>query len=338
MKPTVLVPAGFTKRLLGRLSETYNLMGPLRPEGPNAQEREARVLITLGSLTTSAALMDSLPNLGLISCFGTGFEGVDLAAARARNIVVSHAGDTNSTAVAEFAMGLVIATARDLVRGDRYARANRWRGDIIERLPIVPGLAGQRLGIYGLGSIGSKLAQRAAAFEMEIGYHNRKPRPDVPYAYHPTLLGLATWADILVVAVRADKSNTHAINREVLAALGPKGHLVNISRGIAVDTEALCDALEAGTISRRRARRVRERAQHPRPPQGPRQRRDHPAHGRHLGQRAAGPARHHVRQPRGLLRRPPGAHPRAGVAASLPDCPEGREYPGPSSDDQTAKP
>ena len=249
MKPTVLVPAGFTKRLLGRLSETYNLMGPLRPEGPNAQEREARVLITLGSLTTSAALMDSLPNLGLISCFGTGFEGVDLAAARARNIVVSHAGDTNSTAVAEFAMGLVIATARDLVRGDRYARANRWRGDIIERLPIVPGLAGQRLGIYGLGSIGSKLAQRAAAFEMEIGYHNRKPRPGVPYAYHPTLLELATWADILVVAVRADKSNTHAINREVLAALGPKGHLVNISRGIAVDTEALCDALEAGTIS-----------------------------------------------------------------------------------------
>ncbi|MEZ0302532.1 MAG: 2-hydroxyacid dehydrogenase [Hyphomicrobiaceae bacterium] len=249
MKPTVLVPAGFTKRLLGRLSETYNLMGPLRPEGPNAQEREARVLITLGSLTTSAALMDSLPNLGLISCFGTGFEGVDLAAARARNIVVSHAGDTNSTAVAEFAMGLVIATARDLVRGDRYARANRWRGDIIERLPIVPGLAGQRLGIYGLGSIGSKLAQRAAAFEMEIGYHNRKPRPGVPYAYHPTLLELATWADILVVAVRADKSNTHAINREVLAALGPRGHLVNISRGIAVDTEALCDALEAGTIS-----------------------------------------------------------------------------------------
>jgi hydroxypyruvate reductase len=249
MKPTVLVPAGFTKRLLGRLSETYNLMGPLRPEGPNAQEREARVLITLGSLTTSAALMDSLPNLGLISCFGTGFEGVDLAAARARNITVTHAGDTNSTAVAEFTMGLVIATARDLVRGDRYARANRWRGDIIERLPIVPGLAGQRLGIYGLGSIGAKLAQRAAAFEMEIGYHNRRPRPDVPYAYHPTLLGLATWADILVVAVRADKSNTHAINREVLAALGSKGHLVNISRGIAVDTDALCDALEAGTIS-----------------------------------------------------------------------------------------
>jgi lactate dehydrogenase-like 2-hydroxyacid dehydrogenase len=248
MKPTILVPTGFTKRLLGRLADHYTVLGPLGPEGPDAQEREARVLITLGSLNTDAALMDSLPNLGLIACYGTGFEGVDLAAARARGITVSHAGDTNSTAVAEFTMGLIIATARDLVRGDRYLRAGRWRGDIIERLPLVPGLAGQRLGIYGLGSIGTKVATRAAAFEMEIGYHNRKPRSDVPYAYHPTLLGLAEWAEILVVAVRADASNTHAINAQVLAALGPKGHLINVSRGIAVDEAALCDALEAGTI------------------------------------------------------------------------------------------
>jgi lactate dehydrogenase-like 2-hydroxyacid dehydrogenase len=174
---------------------------------------------------------------------------VDLAAARARGIAVTHAGDTNSTAVAEFAMGLVIATARGMVRGDRYVRRGQWRGDIIERTAITPELAGQRLGIYGLGSIGTKIARRAEAFEMQIGYHNRKPRADVPYTYHPTLKGLAEWADILVVAVRADASNTHAINKEILAALGARGHLINISRGIAVDEAALCDALEAGTIA-----------------------------------------------------------------------------------------
>jgi lactate dehydrogenase-like 2-hydroxyacid dehydrogenase len=84
---------------------------------------------------------------------------------------------------------------------------------------------------------------------MEIGYHNRRPRADVPYLYHPTLMELATWSDILVVAVRVDASNRHAVNAEVLAALGPRGHLVNISRGIAVDEAALCDALEAGTIA-----------------------------------------------------------------------------------------
>jgi lactate dehydrogenase-like 2-hydroxyacid dehydrogenase len=136
-----------------------------------------------------------------------------------------------------------------MIRGDRFARAGRWRGDIIERTAITPELAGQRLGVYGLGSIGAKVATRAAAFEMEIGYHNRRARADVPYAYHPTLLGLAEWADILVVAVRADASNTYAINKEVLAALGPRGHVVNISRGIAIDTQALCEALEAGTIA-----------------------------------------------------------------------------------------
>src|SRR6185295_14440422 len=85
--------------------------------------------------------------------------------------------------------------------------------------------------------------------EMEIGYHNRRQRQELPYVYHPTLLGLADWADVLVVAVRADASNYHAINKQVLAALGPRGHLVNISRGIAVDEAALCDALEAGTIA-----------------------------------------------------------------------------------------
>lgn len=252
MKPTVLIAAHFPERLLGRLADRYTLRGPLESSEPDAvpaDARDARALITLGGSRTDAALMDALPKLGLIACFGTGFEGVDRAAARARGIVVTHAGDTNSTAVAEFAMGLVIASARGIIRGDRYVRAGRWRGDIIERLSLTPGLAGQRLGIYGLGSIGTKIAQRAAAFEMEIGYHNRTPRQDVPYIYHPTLLGLATWADILVVSVRADASNRHAINREVLAALGPKGHLINVSRGIAVDEAALCDALEAGTIA-----------------------------------------------------------------------------------------
>jgi lactate dehydrogenase-like 2-hydroxyacid dehydrogenase len=252
MKPMILVAAHVPERLLGRRGQRYTLRGPLQSATPEAvpqDAREARALITLGGLRTDAALMDALPKLGLIACYGTGFEGVDRAAARARGIVVTHAGDSNATAVAEFAMGLVIASARDMLRGDRHVRAGRWRGDIIERLALLPGLAGQRLGIYGLGAIGAKVAQRAAAFEMQIGYHNRKQRLDVPYLYHSTLIELATWADILLVAVRADARNHHAINAPILAALGPTGHLINISRGIAVDTNALATALEAGTIA-----------------------------------------------------------------------------------------
>jgi lactate dehydrogenase-like 2-hydroxyacid dehydrogenase len=252
MKPSIVVSAHFPERLLGRLADRYVVHGPLVRPGPDAvppEARDARALVTLGGLRTDAAMMDALPRLGLISCYGTGFEGVDRATAKARGIIVTHAGETNATSVAEFAFGLVLASARNIARGDRLARAGRWRGELIERLNTTPELAGKRLGIYGLGSIGAKIAQRAAAFEMEIGYHNRSRRHDVAYAYHASLIELATWADVLVVSVRADASNRHAVNKDVLAALGPGGHLVNISRGIAVDEAALCDALEAGTIA-----------------------------------------------------------------------------------------
>ena len=251
MKPTILLAAGLPARLFGRRAEQYSILQVRHPEQGSLQPeaRQARALITFGGFKTDAALIAALPNLGLISCYGTGFEGVELAAAKARGIIVTNGGTANATAVAEFAMGLVIACGRDMVRGDRALRRGQWRGDVIERMSVTPGLAGQRLGIYGLGSIGMKIAQRAAPFEMEIGYHNRSPRSDVSFAYHPTLLGLAAWADVLLVAVRADASNYRAINAEVLTALGTKGRLVNISRGIAVDEAALCDALESGGIA-----------------------------------------------------------------------------------------
>jgi lactate dehydrogenase-like 2-hydroxyacid dehydrogenase len=235
-----------------RLAARYDLHGPLERSAADAipeAARGARALITLGSFRTDAAMIDALPELRLICCYGTGFEGVDRDAAAARGIVVTHAGDANATSVAEFAMGLVLAVSRKILFGDRFIREGRWVSRALERPPMVPGLAGRRLGVYGLGSIGLRIARRAETFEMEIGYHNRSPRADVPYAYHASLLDLAAWCDVLVVAVRADASNRHSVNAAVLEALGPEGVLVNISRGIAVDEMALCDALEAGRIA-----------------------------------------------------------------------------------------
>ncbi|HEX2678752.1 MAG TPA: NAD(P)-dependent oxidoreductase, partial [Polyangiales bacterium] len=106
--------------------------------------------------------------------------------------------DTSDGTTLVLASDTGITAALGLVRGERFARAGRWRGDIIERTAITPELAGRRIGIYGLGSIGTRIATRAAAFEMEVGYHNRRRRPDVPYIYQETLLGLAEWSDILV--------------------------------------------------------------------------------------------------------------------------------------------
>lgn len=251
MKPPILFAMPISPRLRDRLSDRYELFGPLDrakplPLPPGAEK--ARALVTLGSLKTDVAMMDALPDLGLISCYGTGFEGVDRAEAARRGIRMTHAGEANATAVAEFAMGLVIAAGRNLVRGDRVVRAGKWASLSLDRVPLTPGLAGQKLGIWGLGSIGLKIARRAAAFEMEIGYHNRRRREDVDYTHLGSLKALAEWSDVLVVGVRANAENRHAINAEILDALGPQGVLVNISRGVVVDETALCEALEQNRI------------------------------------------------------------------------------------------
>jgi hydroxypyruvate reductase len=251
MKRPILIAMPVSTVFRDRLAAHYELHGPLDrasplplPDGAHA----AQALITLGSLRTDRSLMDALPQLGLITCYGTGFEGVDRAEALRRGIQLTHAGDANATSVAEFAFGLVLATARNVMRGDRMVRTGQWASLSIARVPMTPGLAGKRLGIFGMGAIGLKIARRAAAFEMEVGYHNRSPRGDVTDTYFDSLKALAAWCDVLVVAVRASAETRHAVNAEILEALGPRGVLVNIARGLVVDEMALCAALEANTI------------------------------------------------------------------------------------------
>lgn len=250
MKQPVLVAMPLSVGLRRNLETKYDVFTPLDRGNslPTANAGKARALITLGGLVTDAALMDQLPELGLICCYGTGFEGVDRHAAAKRGIAVTHAGDSNATAVAEFAMGLVIAAARNIVRGDKMLRAGKWQTHPIDGIPTMPGLAGKRLGIYGMGTIGLKIARRAEAFEMDVGYFNRSQREDVGYSYFDGLESLALWSDVLVVAVRAGAGNRHAINASILKALGSEGVLVNISRGLVVDEDALCDALESKGI------------------------------------------------------------------------------------------
>ncbi|MBX9701390.1 MAG: 2-hydroxyacid dehydrogenase [Acetobacteraceae bacterium] len=251
-KPILLHAFPIPAAQVARLAEHYAVHGPLErsaPEAIPAAARGAEALVTLGGLSTDAAMIAALPRLRLICCYGTGYEGVDRVAAKARGITVTHAGDSNSTAVAEFGMGLVIAATRRMVQGDRKIRAGGWTSLGLDRMEMTPGLSGGRLGIYGLGTIGRKLAARAEPFEMEIGYHNRSPRDDVPYRYFGSLMALAEWSDVLVVAARASAENRHAVNAAVLRALGPTGVLVNIGRGVMVDEAALCDALEARVIA-----------------------------------------------------------------------------------------
>ena len=253
--PSILLGMRVPDQFVQALAQRGRVLGPPTaslPEFvaamPAAERANVRALVTMGTVGATDAIMAILPALGIISCLGSGFESVDLAAARARRIVATHSPSANASAVADLALGLMIASVRRMFDANAFLHRGEWKGNASRRMPAVRGLTGRRVGIYGLGAIGERIALRVAAFEMEVAYHNRRPRTDVPYAYHATLLDLATWADVLIVAVRADDTNRHAVNAAVLAALGPQGHVVNIARGAVIDEAALIVALANGGI------------------------------------------------------------------------------------------
>jgi lactate dehydrogenase-like 2-hydroxyacid dehydrogenase len=192
--------------------------------------------------------MAALPRLSLFCCYGTGYERVDLEAARRRNIMITHGADANAPDVAELAVGILLASTRRLVRADKMIRRGEWKQRIPNRFGAIAGLTGGKVGILGLGAIGLEVARRLKGFDVEIGYCNRSQRSDVDFPYFPDVMALATWCDYLIVCLRSDASNRHIINADVLKALGPRGHVVNISRGWAVDEAALADALRNDII------------------------------------------------------------------------------------------
>ena len=250
--PTALTGFHFTRITLAAFGERCRVAGHMdKPDPalvPGAVAGDVQVLITTGSVGASDALMSALPRLSLICCYGTGYERIDMAAARKRNIMVTHGADANAPDVAEMAFGVFLASTRRIVRADKMIRRGDWTKRIPNRFGAIAGLTGGKLGILGLGAIGMEFARRARGFDLEIGYCNRNRRSDVDYAYFPDVMALATWADYLIVCLRSDSSNRHIIDAEVLKALGPRGHMVNISRGWAVDEAALAEALRNNVI------------------------------------------------------------------------------------------
>lgn len=236
-----------------RIGERFDLIdtGGKSPRDVFGAEELAnvRALITAGGQVLGAEVMNMLPSLGAIVCYGTGYDGIDLKAAKERGIVVGNSPAANAAAVADLAMTLMLAATRRLLPADNYVRSGGWVSAIPSPLMGAPqGLTGARIGIYGMGAIGRKAAARAAAFEMEVGYHSRS-RYDLPFAYHASLTGLIEWCDVLIVAVRAGADTHHIIDAEMLKRLGPDGTLINISRGSVVDQNALTVALRDKVIA-----------------------------------------------------------------------------------------
>jgi lactate dehydrogenase-like 2-hydroxyacid dehydrogenase len=206
-----------------------------------------RAVLTNGRGGLSGEEMALLPNIEIACAVGAGYEAIDLDTARSRGIAVANCPDANASAVADSAMMLLMATTRHLLQADRFVRAGGWQDQWRVDTPTI---SGKRLGILGLGTIGSRIAHRAArGFDMEIGYHNRRAVAGSSYRYFDSLIELATWADFLIAAAPGGAGTRHLVNAEVLTALGPKGYLVNVGRGTVVDTAALIAALQSNRIA-----------------------------------------------------------------------------------------
>ena len=205
-----------------------------------------RAVLTIGAIGLTAAEMDAMPALELVCALGVGYEAIDLAAAKARKLIVTHGAGTNDGCAADHAFGLLLAAVPGIVQLDKGVREGLWRDQMDF---YTPNVSGKKLGIIGLGMIGRQVAKRALGFDLEVGYFNRSRKDDVPFRFFDSALALARWCDYLIVATPGGAATHHMINAEVIAALGPKGTLVNIGRGSVVDTAALAAALKSGGLA-----------------------------------------------------------------------------------------
>jgi lactate dehydrogenase-like 2-hydroxyacid dehydrogenase len=207
---------------------------------------DVTVVVTSGRFGVDRALMDALPALEAIVSYGVGYDTTDVTAAVERGIQISNTPDVLTDCVADTAVGLALDVMRGLSAADRFVRRGEWpsRGDF----PLTRRLAKARVGILGLGRIGSAIATRLSGFGCQISYHSLHEVPGSPYTFVGSPRELAAAVDLFVVAASGGPSSAGLVSREVLEALGPDGFLVNVSRGSVVDEDALVDLVTTGGL------------------------------------------------------------------------------------------
>jgi lactate dehydrogenase-like 2-hydroxyacid dehydrogenase len=199
-----------------------------------------------GHFDVPRSLMERLPRLEIIANFGVGYDGIDLVCAAERGIVVTNTPDVLTEEVADTALGLLLMTVRELSAAERHLRAGNW---VKANYPLTTATMRDRtVGIAGLGRIGLAIARRLDAMQVPVVYHARHKRPDVPYRYYANLRAMAADVDTLMVVLPGNDSTRNAVDAGVLKALGPRGVVINIGRGVAIDEPALIAALKSRTI------------------------------------------------------------------------------------------
>lgn len=254
MLPSLLVVDTIPDHVCQRLSERFRIvqLGSSGGHGPKSSElTDGTRYVLAGSDDANnhpinTEFINSLPDLELIASFGAGYDRIDTVAAASRGVVVTNTPHVHIDEVADFAIGLMIATVREIPKADRFVRDGKWSES---SFPLSQGtLRGRRIGIAGLGAIGRAVAHRATSFGLSVSYYGRQPKADVPYKFYGSLKALSSAVDILMVTLPGGNDTRHAVDASVLAQLGPDGVLINVSRGSVVDEKALIHALREERI------------------------------------------------------------------------------------------
>lgn len=245
MRPAVLVASPFLMERRAEWNGGYALVTPeLLASGDSLVPASSIEALVTGE-NLDSALIHALPRLKLVACFSTSYGGIDVQLLRSRGIALTTAAGVNAHDVADHAIALLLAWWHGIPAADRTVRAGAWR----DGLPPRPSLRGRRAGIVGLGRIGEHIARRAETLGLSVSWWGPRDKPDALWPRAASLPALARDSDVLFVATRATADNAGQIDATVLKLLGAGGVLVNVSRGMLVDEDALLQALRQRTLA-----------------------------------------------------------------------------------------
>ena len=218
-KPLCLVTGAATDRMIDRLGQTFELIRANGVTDDVLESHSDRIEYVLSMYHggVKAPMMDRMPNLKVISNYGVGYDGVDTPAAVERGVIVTHTPGVLNDEVANTAVLLMLAVARNLLHDNAYLKAGRWPKE--GEAPLSRSVAGLTVGILGLGRIGKATAEKLKAFGVEIAYHGRSEQ-DVPYRYFPDLVDMAKEVDFLISIAPGGAATRHLINRDVPLTTG----------------------------------------------------------------------------------------------------------------------
>ena len=242
--PALLKIGTFPESVEAQIRSTFTLLDEKALNQDPSNAAYIGGIITRSNYRITTELIDRLPNLRIITTNGVGYDGIPVDYARQKSIVVTNTPDVLNKAVAELAIGLLLALLRRIPVADQFVRTGAWAQS---PFPLGTNLAGKKIGIVGLGRIGKEIVQRLVPFDVDVSYYGRRSQ-DVPWTHFDSLVAMATHVDVMILSCPGGKATHHLVDAAILKALGGSGVIVNIARGTVINETDLCQALEAGII------------------------------------------------------------------------------------------